>query len=157
MDPSGKREQDQRRLTGLKVGAVAITVAGLGAFAGLAAAGTDDGPSPMPGTAAGASVTPSSSASDAARAAEDDAFFDEQAQRGAVGGYEGYDHDGDGDHHRGRGHHGAPPGAYGDDGADPAADSPGAQGAYGGQGSAPQSDMASGGGWGSSQGSTGGS
>ena len=108
-DPHAKREQDERRLTGLKVGAVAITVAGLGVFAGLAAAGTDEGPSRAPGTTSGTSVMPSSAATEAARAAEDDAFFDDQAQGGAVGGYEGYgDGDGDHGHHRGRGHHGPP-------------------------------------------------
>lgn len=77
MDPSAKREQDERRLTGLKVGAVAITVAGLGVFAGLAAAGTDDSPAPVSAVSPGA-------------AAEDDSFFDDQAQSAAVGGYEGY-------------------------------------------------------------------
>lgn len=87
MDPSSKRKLDERRLTGLKVGAVALTVAGLGAFAGLAAAGTDDPAPATPGATAGTSATPSSSASDAARAAEDDSFFDDQAQGGAVGGY----------------------------------------------------------------------
>lgn len=85
--PSGTRDKHERRLTGLKVGAVAITVAGLGAFAGLAAAGTDD-PAPTPwGGVTGASSTPSSSASDASRVADDGSFFDDQAQAGAVGGY----------------------------------------------------------------------
>ena len=149
MDPSTKREQDERRLTGLKVGAVALTVAGLGAFAGLAAAGTDD-PSTSPGTAPANSVTPSSSASDAARAAEDDPFFDDQAQGGAVGGYAdgGYDYDGDGyGHDDGDEHHGPPSGGYGGYG-DP--------GGYGDQGGASGTGGA-GAGWGSSQGSTGGS
>ena len=112
MDHSAKREKDERRLTGLKVGAVAVTVAGLGVFAGLAAAGTDDGSSPLPGGATGASMAPSSSASDAARAAEDDAFFDDQAQGGALGGYEGYA-DGDHGHHGDRGHQGPSQGSTG--------------------------------------------
>lgn len=89
MDPLQKRERDERRLTGLKAGAVGLTVAGLGVFAGLAAAGSDStpttpSPSAMPGS--------SQAAQDAARAAEDGGFFDGQAVQGAVGAYQGDDH-----------------------------------------------------------------
>jgi len=88
MDPHQKRERDARRLTGLKAGAVGLTVAGLGVFAGLAAAGSDSTPAaPSPMTAPAGSQT----AQDAARAAGDGAFFDEQAMQGAVGEYQGYD------------------------------------------------------------------
>jgi hypothetical protein len=38
MDPHAKRDADERRLTGLRAGVVGLAVAGIGVFAGLAAA-----------------------------------------------------------------------------------------------------------------------
>lgn len=163
MDPHAKRDADERRLTGLKAGVVGLAVAGIGVFAGLAAAGTYDSPVAT-GVAAQDVVTPAGSASDAARIAEDDSFFDDQRQDDALGGYEspggGTDADGaygqepgghrDGDHHGRRGHH-APPGGderYGGSGY-----------ADGGSGAGVQSSpgMQGGGGYGGppAQGSTG--
>lgn len=87
MDPHAKRERDGRRLTALKMGAVGLTVAGIGAFAGLAAAGTDASSAitPMTSAAAGQPET------DAARGDEDDVFFDDEAYGGGIGDYQGYD------------------------------------------------------------------
>lgn len=118
-DPTNTRDKDERRLTGLKAGAVGLTVAGLGVFAGLAAAGTDDGPAVTP--PAPAASPAGQSAADAARIAEDGSFFDDQAQPGAVRAYDDgasgddREHDG-GEHRRGggghhHGHHAAPPDA----------------------------------------------
>lgn len=165
MDPHDKRDRDERRLTALKVGTVGLTVAGLGIFAGLAAAGTDDAPAPTPGSVVAG--TADQSAVDAARAAESDSFFDDQAQGGAVGGYQGYaeegsaasngtygdDDHGDWEHHDGErhGHHGPPPGGHGGDDSGYG----GAGGGYGGDGAS--GSMPGGMGNGASQGSSGGS
>lgn len=150
---SNHPRDEERRLTALKVGAVGITVAGLGVFAGLAAAGTDDPPLPI--SPAAATASPDQSAAEAARIAEDDAFFDDQAQGGAVGDYEGYG-DGDGGGYGERGHHRDHHGHHGDDryrGTGPGGHSgEGGPGSGGGDGyAAPQ------GGYAPSQGSTGGS
>ena len=154
MDPHAKRDADERRLTGLKAGVVGLAVAGIGVFAGLAAAGTDDSPVAT-GVTAQDAVTPAGSASDAARIAEDDTFFDDQRQDDALGGYQspggtdadgGYGHEPgghrEGDHHGRRGHHGPPGGdegyggsGYADGGAAASVQSsPGMQdgGGYGG-------------------------
>lgn len=147
-DPTDKRNRDERRLTALKVGAVGLTVAGLGVFAGLAAAGTDDGPA---APSASTPTPPGQTAADAARIAEDDSLFDDQAQPGAVGDYDdeasgdddeyadsyagddAYGHDDPGRHH---GHHGSPAGPLAGGGGSPAPVQGAASvGPQGGQGS----------------------
>lgn len=93
MDPHGMRQRDERRLTGLKVAVVGVAVAGLGVFAGLAAAGTDDVPAGTPTAPATGSMD--QYAADSARLAEDESFFDDEARGGAVGDYGSRGHDGD--------------------------------------------------------------
>lgn len=87
-DPEGDRQDAERRLRYLKYGAVGVTLAGIGAFTGLAVAATSSGPDHAQGDHADRHGSASGEDRDHdGRVGDpgDGGYFDDQGYGGAVG------------------------------------------------------------------------